>query len=145
MNSLHNINPNPVPVSPSVPLLDRLASTLNKFFISSGDIPIPLSLILISICPSFLRLLMAISPPLYVNFIALVRRFRITVLIIFLSAYTSQESSILCSIFIFFVVIFSFNRFMFCSTNCFRLKIIGSNAILSVCVLAHCRRFSSKL
>ena len=68
-NSLQSINPSPVPVSFSVPFVERTCDILNSFARLSGGIPIPLSETEIVTSPEFCSALIVILPPLFVNFI----------------------------------------------------------------------------
>jgi hypothetical protein len=67
-NSLHSNNPRPVPVSPAVPWVVRISEISNSFAKSSCGIPTPLSETDIVTFSEFCSALIAILPPLFVNF-----------------------------------------------------------------------------
>ena len=76
-NSLQSNKPKPVPSSPSVPLRFALTSILNNSPIAAWFMPIPVSIIAISMLSSgFFSAETATFPPFGVNFMAFETRFR---------------------------------------------------------------------
>jgi len=106
INSSHNINPSPVPVSFSVPAVDVFFSIKNKLLIFSFVIPTPVSAtdILTKLLFSCFSDDIVILPFLFVNFIALLIKFLKIVASRFLSAkmILSFDIVFVIDIFLFF-------------------------------------------
>ena len=101
-NSLHRINPKPVPLSPIVPFT-KLAPGLKMFFKSLSLIPIPLSIIETLIKFPVFSAFILIILFLLLNLTALLNKFLLIVCIVFLSASTYKESLFL------FLIIYLFS------------------------------------